>query len=203
MLDLTQLADLPREFTPTHQAARLRRSMPPEAEPYFAEVAASSFSVECLVTRNDARADVKRLVKEVLLPRHTATPFFDRWVDDMAQVCEVFCRTLETEATSFFLGTKRGCRRYHVDNVPQRLLVTYFGTGTEWIPNEGADREAYRRGLPNEHILTDPRSTQWMSAWDVAVFRGEPDGLLHRTPDAALTGRSILMRLDHPSVHVH
>ena len=38
-----------------------------------------------------------------------------------------------------------------------------------------------------------------MKAWDVAVFRGGKDGLLHRTPDDALNTPSILLRLDHCS----
>ena len=29
------------------------------------------------------------------------------------------------------------------------------------------------------------------------LFRGGSDGLLHRSPDAALNGTSIMMRLDH------
>ena len=36
-----------------------------------------------------------------------------------------------------------------------------------------------------------------MNAWDVAIFRGGKNGLLHRTPDIALDSPSILLRLDH------
>ena len=41
--------------------------------------------------------------------------------------------------------------------------------------------------------------TQFINQWDIAVFRGGPSGLLHRTPDEALEKLSILMRLDHES----
>src|SRR5690606_18232190 len=34
------------------------------------------------------------------------------------------------------------CRKFHVDYVRYRLLTTYLGPGTEWIPNEYVDREA-------------------------------------------------------------
>ena len=50
--------------------------------------------------------------------------------------------------------------------------------------------------MANEFILKDPSARQFAGLWDVAVFRGGPAGVLHRTPDAALDGPSILMRLD-------
>ena len=117
----------------------------------------------------------------------------------MADVCKTFCELEKMEAVSFQLGTQRACRRYHIDNVPKRMLVTYAGKGTEWLPDEAADREAFLSGEPNEKIIKDPSALQFINQWDVAVFRGGPEGVLHRTPDAALNGPSILMKLDHPS----
>ena len=67
------------------------------------------------------------------------------------------------------------------------------------MPDEAADRKAFAAGAPNEKIVKDPSAVRFLSTWDVAVFRGGPKGLLHRTPDAALNGPSILLRLDHPS----
>lgn len=115
----------------------------------------------------------------------------------MAQVSVSFCDILGSDAVGFCLSTERGCRRYHIDNVPMRLLVTYFGQGTEWLPDEAADRRAFAMGEPNAKIIKDASARQFMKSWDISVFRGGPKGLLHRTPDQALSGRSILMRLDH------
>ena len=80
--------------------------------------------------------------------------------------------------------------------VPIRLLVTYAGRGTEWLPDAAADRQAFEDGMPNKLILRDPSAIRFVDGWDVAIFRGGSKGLLHRTPDAALNGTSILMRLD-------
>ena len=98
---------------------------------------------------------------------------------------------------SFGVGSERGCRRYHIDNVPQRLLVTYSGEGTEWIPDEAADKNAYLNGESNESILVNNSAKQFISEWNVAIFKGGSNGILHRTPDSALNKPSILMRLDH------
>ena len=62
-----------------------------------------------------------------------------------------------------------------------------------------ADRTAFANGKSNEPVIKDPSAICFMKAWDVAVFRGGTKGLLHRTPDDALNGPSIMMRLDHPS----
>ena len=117
----------------------------------------------------------------------------------MEDVCKSFCELENIKDVAFWLGTKRGCSRYHVDNVPKRLLVTYAGRGTEWIPDMAADRTAFESGEPNEHIVKDTSALRHIRQWDVAVFRGFREGILHRTPDEALNGPSILLRLDHSS----
>ena len=79
------------------------------------------------------------------------------------------------------------------------MLVTYAGKGTEWLPDEAVDRNAFLTGKPNEKIIKDYSALRYINQWDVAVFRGGPKGVLHRTPDAALNSSSVLMKLDHPS----
>ena len=111
-------------------------------------------------------------------------------------------RRLSRQTFSHFNCSSSDCliavprARYHVDNVPNRLLVTYAGKGTEWLPEDASVRGAYARGEPNEKIIKDHSAKQFIEQWDVAIFRGGASGLLHRTPDPALQANSILMRLD-------
>ena len=115
----------------------------------------------------------------------------------MALIGSIFCDLQKRKTINIWIGTNRGCRRYHIDNVPQRLLVTYAGQGTEWLPNEAADKIAYQNGEPNEKIIKDGLAKKFIKKWDIAIFRGGQKGILHRTPDKALEGQSILMRLDN------
>ena len=117
----------------------------------------------------------------------------------MAKMCNIFCTILESNSISFFLGTSRGCSRYHIDNVPMRLLITYFGQGTEWLPSDNADYNAYYRGEGNNKILKNAEKRMYIKSWDVSIFKGGKKGILHRTPDSALKSPSLLMRLDHSS----
>ena len=98
---------------------------------------------------------------------------------------------------SFWLGSERGCKRFHVDMVPYRCLVTYSGQGTELLLIMQQTGMLFISGKPNENIIKDRSAIRYLNKWDVAIFRGGKHGILHRTPESALNDRSsILMRLD-------
>ena len=166
---------------------------------FFNELMKKPFQVSGAVRKLFAKSDIVKLLENTLSPELRANEFFKQWLSDMEDVCKSFCELENIKDVAFWLGTKRGCSRYHVDNVPKRLLVTYAGRGTEWIPDMAADRTAFESGEPNEHIVKDTSALRHIRQWDVAVFRGFREGILHRTPDEALNGPSILLRLDHSS----
>ena len=179
------------------QLAILERDRPANGDTFFQALQQSPFRVIGRVTKDNSAKDIRNILQGTLSDTLRADPFYHVWVLDMAELVQRFCTTLGSDAVGFCLGTKRGCRRYHIDKVPFRCLVTYSGQGTEWIPDEAADREAFISGAPNSEIVKDPDKRQFMTPWHVGVFRGGSDGLLHRTPDSALDRPSILLRLDH------
>tara|TARA_B110000858_G_C17700167_1_gene425532 strand:+ start:318 stop:992 length:675 start_codon:yes stop_codon:yes gene_type:complete len=166
---------------------------------FFHKLMQKPFMVIGKVFKDTSAENIQKILENNISDDLMADPFYMRWVLDMAKVCKIFCDTLDSEAVGFCLGTERGCSRYHIDNVPMRLLVTYAGKGTEWLPDEASDRGALANGLTDEKIIKNPSDSQFMRPWDIAVFRGGPKGLLHRTPDAAQNGPSIMMRLDNES----
>lgn len=103
---------------------------------------------------------------------------------------------LEADSALFRLDTFRGCKRYHVDNLPFRTVVTYYGLGTEYLTEGGANWDAYECGAPNEEIVKDLSAIHTIAPWDVAVFRGGSNGLLHKTPAGAMKTPSMFMRVD-------
>lgn len=80
-----------------------------------------------------------------------------------------------------------GCPRFHADSVGLRLLCTYRGPGTQWLPLPGGAAAA--RGLPERGLcglgLPAPRD---LPAGAVALLRGEGGpgqqgrGCIHRSP---------------------
>ena len=181
------------------QLAILERDRPAQTEEFFQALQQTPFRVIGRVTRDNSAKDIRNILQATLSETIRTDPFYNVWILDMAGLAQRFCKILGSDAVGFCLGTKRGCRRYHIDKVPMRCLVTYSGQGTEWIPDEAADRKAFSLGAPNSDILKDLYKRQFITPWHVAIFRGGENGLLHRTPDSALGGPSILMRLDHAS----
>ena len=43
--------------------------------------------------------------------------------------------------------------------------MTYYGRGTEWVPDTAVDRLAYDSGMPNDKILTNNNARKFLNAW--------------------------------------
>ena len=179
------------------QLAIMNRSMPENASLFFTQLLKISFNITGEIYKETATINIKDLLSDKLPKKTKNNVFYQPWIEDMANLCEMFCITEKSSYISFSISSHRGCRRYHIDNVPLRLLVTYAGQGTEWLPDEFANKRACANGEPNERIIKDISKKQFVGEWDIALFKGGPEGLLHRTPDSALNNNSILMRLDH------
>lgn len=92
------------------------------------------------------------------------------------------------------------CHRWHADAVGLRLLCTYRGAGTEWLPMAGggaAARELQGSALPCGRAV--------IATGAVAVLKGEgfPGnagfGCIHRSPPAAPGERArLLLCIDEP-----
>lgn len=93
------------------------------------------------------------------------------------------------------------CRRFHADNNELRMLCTYYGAGTLWLPNEAVDRQAYLTGKANRNILIDESHVQQVNTGDVVLLKGslypESTPILHRSPNIEENGeRRILLSID-------
>ena len=176
----------------------LERTKPEASDSFFEILTRSPFTCAGEVRKQHALIDTTTLMENVVPMNVQRLPFYKVWLDDIAAVVKLYCTIGESNSVRLWLGTNRGCKRYHIDYVPHRLLITYSGKGTEWLPDDAVDKKAYERGEPNEVIVKDATAKKFIDEWNVAIFRGLADGLLHRTPDDALSAPSLLMRLDHP-----
>lgn len=106
------------------------------------------------------------------------------WADDVAALAARFAAITGEDLVDIRLEhvTDDACARFHIDNVPIRLITTYLGPGTEIVPAAfGAQARALQRAYrgPIERL----------AAGDIALFRGGPDGVVHRSPPIAGGGR--------------
>lgn len=135
------------------------------------------------------------------------------WIDDIALLVARFLRIAGKVADSHGVPSRPvtlrletlssdGCRRFHVDRCRLRLLCTYRGPGTEWLPSARADRAALAGGAGNDEILRGGEPSHLQPFW-AAITKGERfpgntvGGLIHRSPSIAGRGQTrVLVCID-------
>lgn len=109
--------------------------------------------------------------------------------EDVEKITADFLEFSELESGVLHLKmvTNNGCTKFHTDGYRLRLFSTYYGPGTQWLPEDAINREAL--GTTNECIIVDPNKIRQMSAGHVAIFKGEHPGkkngvggIVHRSP---------------------
>ncbi len=114
----------------------------------------------------------------------------DAFVADVAGLVACFAGLAATRTVRLRLDPIAGdaCRRWHRDCVPLRLICTYLGPGTVWVPPAWSDAVLAR---------LDDEAPQAMvfDTGDVALFKGcgwpgqaHDGGIVHRSPRIAGTG---------------
>ena len=99
-----------------------------------------------------------------------------------------------------------GSWRFHVDRVGVRMLVTYTGPGTQWLPHEHVDRRwlgSAGQDRPDEEngLMKSGAEVQQVNPFDVVLLKGEAwpgaerFGAVHRSPDPLGEPR-VLLRVD-------
>lgn len=129
--------------------------------------------------------------------------------ENIAELVDVFCCLFELERVGLRLTALDGamCPRFHVDRVPARLVTTFQGIATEWLPHAVVDRS--KLGLGNEGksdeesgIFSTKNDIRQLSSGDVALLKGEGwegnegAGLVHRSPSLGSGGKRLLLTLD-------
>ncbi len=130
-------------------------------------------------------------------------------LEDMVQLVDMFCYLFELDEVGLRFATLSGamCPRFHVDQVPCRLVTTYHGAATEWLANSSLDRSKLGRG---SNGLSDSLSglykhesdVQQLHCGDVALLKGgrwegnEDKALVHRSPTIDADKPRFIMTLD-------
>lgn len=130
-------------------------------------------------------------------------------LQDLANLVDMFCCLFDLGAAGLRLAVldKAMCPRFHVDQVPCRLVTTYQGAATDWLPNDLVDRSKLGRGsnglLDSESgLYRQSDDIHHLRSGDVALLKGERwegnenKGLVHRSPAVPEDGPRLLVTLD-------
>ena len=122
---------------------------------------------------------------------------------DVSELLGLFARTARSSSFRLLLTTisTNMCRRFHTDINDLRLLCTYMGPGTLWVPDTFVNRNAYQSGGQNQEIVAEQAQIQQARAGDVVILKGAlypgANPILHRSP--AIEGKGekrLLLRID-------
>ena len=121
-------------------------------------------------------------------------------MNDMAGLMRAFEAVTEGDSFRVLLATidSNMCRKFHTDVNHLRMLCTYTGQGTMWVPSEGVE-EVINSG--KRELQIDSNHIQQAKAGDVVILKGAlyPDGnpILHRSPTIEESGEErLLLRID-------
>lgn len=114
---------------------------------------------------------------------------------DIHNVLDMFSCLFDAKILGLRINTLEHamCPRFHTDNVAIRLITTYYGLATEWLPDQLSNRTALGTAFASKintpgAITTSENHIQRMAAGDVALFKGElwegneGRGIIHRSP---------------------
>jgi len=128
---------------------------------------------------------------------------------EMSELVDMFCCLFDLKIAGLRLTMLEHamCPRFHVDKVPCRLVTTFQGSATQWLPHDIVDRSKLghgNNGLPDETsgVYKSDCSIEQLSAGDIALLKGElwegneGAGLVHRSPALLPGEKRLLFTLD-------
>ena len=130
----------------------------------------------------------------------------DAFWEDIAMLTHDFLVMLKQKSGTLHLRVldDDACTKFHLDRYEVRLFTTYFGPGTEWLPEKAVNRTAL--GKTNELIVKEPSLIRQMQPFEVGLLKGQlsnrkvgsgTPGIVHRSPSIAATGQKrLILRID-------
>lgn len=124
---------------------------------------------------------------------------------DIFEVLSLFQEVSKSKSFRLFLTTVNSnmCQRFHTDINDLRLLCTYDGQGTLWLPEIAVNRQALDTCGDNDCIVTDPMLIQQVGTGHISIIKGAiypkegTKALVHRSPTIEETGENrLLLRID-------
>ena len=148
-------------------------------------------------------------VADNLKEHHSAFENKTELCEYIALLVDMFSTLFEQERVGVRLSVLEHamCPKFHVDNVPCRLVTTFVGPATEWLMNIGVDRSklgAGSLGLSDDKsgIYQDDANINQLVSGDVALLKGEGwfnnelGGLVHRSPSLNAGEKRLVLTLD-------
>lgn len=190
-------AVLARIYEDAISIAIWQRQLSQEVECYVDELLRKSKTIALKLSGSPEQLmeEIQRVFPPALISEQSACVSAAAFYADIHNVLDMFCCLFDAKILGLRINTLEHamCPRFHTDNVGTRLITTYYGLATEWLPNQLADRSALGNEFASKMntpgaITASEKNIQRMAAGDVALFKGElwegneGRGIIHRSP---------------------
>ena len=123
-------------------------------------------------------------------------------LEDISEQLSLFKSISKADSFRLYLASVSTdmCRKFHTDINDLRLLCTYAGPGTLWVPDAIVDYRALQ-SKEDKNFVLDPQQIQQAESGDIVLLKGAlyPDSnpILHRSPSIKAAGKKrLLLRID-------
>ena len=168
-------ADLTRIYDDPVNLCLIERPLPDTIEQFVQTALQAQTSLEISHAVNPQRYDFGEL-----WPQAASLPGYEAWTTDVAWLTSAYCDLFGLSEAGLRIRTldKAMCPRFHIDRVPARMICSYGGIGTEWLPEYALDRTKLGMGAcgqPDDRsgLILDPTAIRQMSAYAVGLMKGE------------------------------
>ncbi len=133
----------------------------------------------------------------------------DALIRDIALLVDAYCCLFDLETAGLRLTQvdRAMCPRFHVDQVPCRLITTFAGPATQWLEENSLNRSKLGRGSNGQPdsssgLIQANANIQQITVGDVALLKGERwegnegRGIVHRSPGVEQGQQRLLLTLD-------
>ena len=154
-------------------------------------------------------------VKDLLLSDLGSAPRTLSLIEDISFIVGMFCSLFDLKRAWVRLDAinKPMCPRFHSDKVKCRLVTTYLGPATQWLPHQLVDRTKLghgNNGQPDEKsgLFINKTDIEQLNTGDIALLKGESwdgndgAGLVHRSPHSKSDYRRLYMTIDFEELYI-
>ena len=157
----------------------------------FSELINKNFSIDFLVDKIG--------VDEKLIP----------FYEDIQYLTKLFCELFDIRDAWLRIDAidKPMCPRFHADHLKCRLVTTYYGPGTQWLPNSLVNRNKLghgNNGLADDisGLFSKKSDIENLDVGDIGLLKGEAWvnneglGLVHRSPHTDSNYKRLYVTID-------
>ena len=129
--------------------------------------------------------------------------------EDIQYLTKLFCELFDIKDAWLRIDAidKPMCPRFHADHLKCRLVTTYYGPGTQWLPNSLVNRNKLghgNNGLADDisGLFSKKSDIENLDVGDIGLLKGEAWvnneglGLVHRSPHTNSNYKRLYVTID-------